>query len=289
MAQHKLHEEANFFNFMKQFVNIFLRTNDFSMFHYENMMQSSPNGQVKERSKLNNLKYLTLKKVIRELLLLPRLKSLQHLNLVCKHFFYSLLICIPNWSHLWAEINLWKLHKNSMFVNMSNVIMVCYPSSEWEVPFNWEWVVGNSFKTITSCAIISSRKLTYFSSTSAITFWTPGTEIWITVKQKFGSFFISDGIIIFLKSLESSCLDNNVITLIAELRYKPFLLKKQSSHPPSHSLAIIQKVEFIHKLQWKRRSNNNMISGNVNFGAKIGIWLCPKPMMFQNLHKLPIE
>ena len=96
MAQYKLHEEANFFNFMKQFVNIFLCTNDFLMFHYENMMQLSLNGQVKERSKLNNLKYLTLKKVIRELLLLPRLKSLQHLNLVCKHFFYSLLICILN-------------------------------------------------------------------------------------------------------------------------------------------------------------------------------------------------
>ena len=42
--------------------------------------------------------------------------------------------------------------KNSMFVNISSVMMDCYPISEWEEPFNWEWLVGNSFKTITSFA-----------------------------------------------------------------------------------------------------------------------------------------
>ena len=52
----------------------------------------------------------------------------------------------------WAEINLWKLLKNSMFVNISNVMMDSHPISEWEVPFNWEWLVRNQLKTITSFA-----------------------------------------------------------------------------------------------------------------------------------------
>ena len=51
-----------------------------------------------------------------------------------------------------AEINLYKLLKNSMFVNISDVMIYCYPISEWEVPFNWEWLIRNSFKTITSFA-----------------------------------------------------------------------------------------------------------------------------------------
>ena len=47
-----------------------------------------------------------------------------------------------------------------MFVNMSNVMMDCYPISEWEVPFNWELLAGKSFKTITS--------FTYFAENSLI-------------------------------------------------------------------------------------------------------------------------
>ena len=50
-----------------------------------------------------------------------------------------------------------------MFANISNVMMASYPISEWEVPFNWEWLVRNSFKTI-----FFSRKLNYFCSTSMI-------------------------------------------------------------------------------------------------------------------------
>ena len=44
----------------------------------------------------------------------------------------------------WAEINLYKLWKKSMLVNIFNVMMACYPISEWEVPFQWEWLVRKS-------------------------------------------------------------------------------------------------------------------------------------------------
>ena len=66
-----------------------------------------------------------------------------------------------------AEINLWKLCKNSMFVKIFNVMMTGYPIGEWELPFHWEWLVGNSFKTITSFAYFR-RNWLYFSSTSRI-------------------------------------------------------------------------------------------------------------------------
>ena len=52
----------------------------------------------------------------------------------------------------WAEINSCKLLKNSMFVNISSVMMACYRISEWELSFHWEWLVENWFKTITSFA-----------------------------------------------------------------------------------------------------------------------------------------
>ena len=45
----------------------------------------------------------------------------------------------------WAEIYLWKLRKNSMSVNIPNVMMACYPISEWQLPFSlrmtdWELI-----------------------------------------------------------------------------------------------------------------------------------------------------
>ena len=73
-------------------------------------------------------------------------------------YFNAILLRIDSWWQLcndrtcWAEINLWKLRKNSMFVNISNVMMACYPISEWEVLLHWEWLVRNSFKRIRSFA-----------------------------------------------------------------------------------------------------------------------------------------
>ena len=59
-----------------------------------------------------------------------------------------------------------KLWKNSMLVNISSVMTACYPISEWEMPFHWEWMVRNSLKTMTLFAyfrqnqIISAQHLT---------------------------------------------------------------------------------------------------------------------------------
>ena len=39
-----------------------------------------------------------------------------------------------------------------MFVNIFSAMMAFYPISEWEVPFQWEWLVSNSPKTIISFA-----------------------------------------------------------------------------------------------------------------------------------------
>ena len=47
-----------------------------------------------------------------------------------------------------------------MFVNIFNVMMDSYPISDWEVPFNWEWLVGNSLKKI---KLITSVSLTFCS------------------------------------------------------------------------------------------------------------------------------
>ena len=57
----------------------------------------------------------------------------------------------------WTEKNCTKLCKNSMFVNISSVMIACYPISEWEVPFHWEWLVRNSFKAITSFAYLQEN------------------------------------------------------------------------------------------------------------------------------------
>ena len=95
------------------------------------------------------------------------LNSSAHISRERRFLILSLVVCvdlfIKNYKFILngrtcsAELNSWKLSKNSMFVNISNVMMDCYPISEWEVPFNWEWLVRNSVKTITSFAYFTEN------------------------------------------------------------------------------------------------------------------------------------
>ena len=116
----------------------------------------------------------------------------------------------------WTEIILWKLCKNSMFVNNFQ----CYDgllSNQWmRAPFNWEWLVGNSFKTITSFAFF--HKLTFSTQQVRSSYWQCHMVIFAPIpsyyKYLFGDFrtivtiyicFHNEIIVPLLRSMWSTC------------------------------------------------------------------------------------